>query len=516
MENSSLRRDIADDNSHPESRIPASRKRAVRLRLIVALPVLMALLALVSGYSAKFIADYMMPVERPSDSPEMVFAEGYVNNILLIAAPFAGLGGLAIAYVILAPLRRISRELQSVAHGGVAHNLEISTGDEIGALGENINRMMQNMMRYLPERARFIFHNMASGVVTFNHQGIITSINGAADRMLELKGVGINGRLYDEFFRSFGDMRELVEILDETRHTRTPATCREVQVRCRSGKRLNLGVSTTLVQEPGNTFEVLVTLMDLSTIKQVSDHLLQSDKLSAIGSLAAGVAHEIRNPLGSMRGLSQLLLEDTALQGKDREYLEMIKSETDRLNEVVTRLLDFARPAKDLAEPCNFNMLMSRARDLAGHAIRKDQIEVVEDYAPDLPELLVDGKRLLQAVLNLVLNAAEATGARGRIRLSTRHEEEAGRVIMEVVNTGSHIAPEARKRIFHPFYTTKDGGTGLGLAITSQIVDEHGGEIWVDEPRPNETLFGIALPDETARFRKRPEAAMAAGETGVA
>lgn len=493
----SARRDIVtpEDRARLDA-VAAIPKPTVRLRLVVALPVLMALLTLVSGHAAKVLFDHWtQPGASATRAADLAFAQSYVYGVIHLAPLLAAVGGIFITWVILAPLRRITRQVEELASGGVGHSFQVQSGDEIESLGKSLNRMIQNMTRYLPERARFIFHNMASGILTFNDQGVLTSINSAADKMLELDGVGINGRHFGEFFSQFGDLQPLVDLMEETRRTGRPATCREIRVRLRSGSALTLGVSVTRIQEPGSPhFEVLATLMDLTSVREVSNRMVQSDKLSAVGSLAAGVAHEIRNPLATLRGFSQLLLESETCQGTEREYLEMIKSETDRLSNVVNRLLDFARPARDERASCNGNALLLRARELARHAIGKACIRVEEDLDPDLPLIHADEKRLLQACLNLLLNAVEATGPNGTVRIASRGTAGGGEIRLEVANTGSHIPEDQREVIFHPFYTTKERGTGLGLAITGQIIEEHGGRIWVEEPRPMETVFLVALP----------------------
>ncbi|HEY4484768.1 MAG TPA: ATP-binding protein [Nitrospiria bacterium] len=229
----------------------------------------------------------------------------------------------------------------------------------------------------------------------------------------------------------------------------------------------------------------------------LQDRLQRTERLAALGTLASGVAHEVRNPLGAVKGLAQLISE-SAVNPDQKRYAEKIMGETDRLNSVVERLLDLVRPSGESVEKLNLNRLIHDAVELSGYERNEKQITILEDYDETIPELLLDREGILQAVLNILLNAAQAIPRVGTIRVRTRLKSKdphptPRRVTIEIANTDSKIPASDYKKIFDPFYTTKENGTGLGLAIAHQVATAHDGIIEVSS-RKGETVFTIELP----------------------
>ena len=232
----------------------------------------------------------------------------------------------------------------------------------------------------------------------------------------------------------------------------------------------------------------------------MQERLQRTERLAALGTLAAGVAHEIRNPLSSVKGLAQLLQESNISPG-DRKYAERIVGEVNRLNAVVERLLNLARPSSGKPGPVDLNRMIHDVVELSGYERNQKRITILEEFDERVPEIRMDGEGMLQAVLNLLLNAIQAIPEAGTIRVRTALEggpgpssgSREGSVLIEVANTNSNIPKEDYRRIFDPFYTTKEGGTGLGLAITHQVVARQGGTIEVNS-RNGETVFAIRLP----------------------
>jgi signal transduction histidine kinase len=255
-------------------------------------------------------------------------------------------------------------------------------------------------------------------------------------------------------------------------------------------------VTTVTLSDPhSGRREILATLMDLSRVRQINEQMQQSDKLSSLGTLAAGVAHEIRNPLASLRGLTQLLAEDLSPEDPKQRYVKVILGEVDRLNSVVQQLLDFSAVSREEKARVDLNGLIQNALQLAKSALKKKpEVRVELQLAESLPPVGVYERKIVQALLNLILNAIEAVDDQGVVRIETRMGK--GRVEVEIANTGSYIDPEQQERIFDPFFTTKDGGTGLGLAITHQIARQHDGFIEVRSTREEGTAFTLSIPDK--------------------
>lgn len=231
----------------------------------------------------------------------------------------------------------------------------------------------------------------------------------------------------------------------------------------------------------------------VSTLR-THEQLERADRLAALGTLAAGLAHEIRNPLGAIRGLAQLLGESGGADPTGR-YIATIQSEADRLNLLIDRILCLARPSAGTTSTFDLNRLIQDALALTVFERDRKKIVVRERYDPELARFSGDRDALLQALLNVILNAVQAVNESGEIQIETRLQPAAAagaRAVVAIANTGAPIAAADHRRIFDPFYTTKPSGTGLGLAITHQIVTAHGGAVAVASG--DRTRFTIELP----------------------
>jgi len=238
-------------------------------------------------------------------------------------------------------------------------------------------------------------------------------------------------------------------------------------------------------------------------LKALQTRLIQSEKMSSLGRMAASVAHEINNPLGAIVVYSHLLLENTPEDFPGRGNLQKIVREAMRCRDIVRGLLDFARPGAGLRQTADLNVTVRAAHDLLrGQGVFKG-ISVSMNLSPTPLEMTCDASQLQQAFTNLLVNAAEAISGSGTITIRSWRDASRGQVAVSVADTGCGIPPENLERIFEPFFTTKQGGhgTGLGLAIAYGIAERHGGTIKVDS-RPGEgTAFTVWLSE------KKPEEA---------
>ena len=223
-----------------------------------------------------------------------------------------------------------------------------------------------------------------------------------------------------------------------------------------------------------------------STFEQVR----RADRLSAVGELAAGLAHEIRNPLASIDGAAEVL--EAGAEGEvRRETVSIIRKEAARLNRLLTGLLDFARPRKPEYRPVEVSRVVSSVLDLVRHSAGKG-IRFESDVPGTLPPLRCDEEQLSQVILNLTLNAAQAMPQGGTVAVSAR--AQGGGVLIQVRDEGEGIPAGDVNRIFDPFFTTKNGGTGLGLSVVHQIVTQHGGTVAAERNPERGMTFSIQLP----------------------
>lgn len=233
----------------------------------------------------------------------------------------------------------------------------------------------------------------------------------------------------------------------------------------------------------------------------VHNRLSQSEKLASLGRLAAGIAHEINNPLTGVLTYSHLLLKNTPPGSPEREDLEVIVRETTRCRQIVKELLDFARERKSERKPSDLNRVIRNTISLVENQVSSHNVEIRTELDPELPEILIDANQIQQVFTNLALNAAEAMPEGGAITIATSSPENERFVRAEVSDTGTGIPEENLRKIFDPFFTTKEGGagTGLGLAVTYGIIERHNGTIEVRSEVGKGTTFIIRLPRETKR-----------------
>ncbi len=230
-------------------------------------------------------------------------------------------------------------------------------------------------------------------------------------------------------------------------------------------------------------------------VVEAQEAVRRSDRLAALGQLTAGLAHELRNPLGTIKASAEML--NKQLSGENevaREVAGFISTEVDRTNSLVTRFLQFARPVHLRFDVEDLTRTLDRAIALA--AREAPEIAIYKNYAPEIPPFPFDAELMERVFYNLVLNAAQATAPGGAVTVKTRANERT--VETAVIDRGSGIDDKTMKDIFNPFFTTKKEGVGLGLAIVSKIVDEHGGKIAVESEPGKGSIFCVSLPMDPA------------------
>ena len=251
------------------------------------------------------------------------------------------------------------------------------------------------------------------------------------------------------------------------------------------------------------------TIAQRVKIQQTIDALVESERMATLGRLVRTIAHEVRNPLGSIRLGTQLLqyneTEDNAQDDTDanriqlsykeiKEYTAIIIKEVDRLNRFVEQLLAFSKPAMELAKACDINRLLDNSLAICRPELEQHEIAVIKKYDTDCPQLNINEDGITQVLLNLFYNAIEAMSTGGTLTVQTTYQPEAKTVQVRVQDDGPGIPPDDIRKLFDPFYTTKQKGTGLGLYISQKIVVEHRGNIEIDPNTKVGTAFVMSLP----------------------
>ncbi len=228
-------------------------------------------------------------------------------------------------------------------------------------------------------------------------------------------------------------------------------------------------------------------------LQEAQAEVRRTERLAALGQLSAGLAHEIRNPLSTIKGSAEMLLRNVETNGAvAHELAGFISSEVDRTNALVTRFLDFARPLALRLEKTEITEVIDEAVAEVEKHTPPLEVSIYKNYSPDIPPLLLDRQLIERVLYNLLLNAAQASPSRASVTVKTRQLGDT--VEISVIDRGSGIAPKDRESIFNPFFTTKSSGVGLGLAIVSKIVDEHGGQISVESEPGAGSVFRVFLP----------------------
>jgi PAS domain S-box-containing protein len=269
----------------------------------------------------------------------------------------------------------------------------------------------------------------------------------------------------------------------------------EVEVVTRSGQTREVMVSVSPLLDPdGGILGVLGIARDITETKRLEQQIRNSEKLASVGKLAAGVAHEINNPLGGILNCLYNLRKGTVPAARGEEYLASMEDGLRRVQKIVRQLLDFSQQHDPELGATDINAVVERVLMLASHALTTNQIQLVRDLGEALPPLLVDRHMIEQVLMNLVLNAVQATKGGGAVTIRTRLSE--GGCVVLVEDTGCGIPSSVLPRIFDPFFTTKGTGegTGLGLSVSLGIVERHGGQILVESEVGKGTVFTVWLP----------------------
>ena len=437
------------------------------------------------------------------------------------------LGGLVAALVarrIARPVRELAGGAAAISRGELKQQIVSSRSDEIGQLAVAFNHMAgqlfqqrsaletahADLRRHFEELADLksytdsILESLTSGIITLDLDGRVVTMNQAAELLTGLFAGEATGRYCTEVF---SHSPGVVEILMETLATRAGVASTSLGLSRRNGTSLPIELSTAPLRgAEGKDLGVVGVFKDVTVVHELEAQLRRSDRLAALGTLAAGLAHEIKNPLTSLRTFTRLVSRKFNDERFRERFERVVPQELERINGIVERLLELARPRRLNLTPVQIPALLERVLELYANQIETKQITVLREYAHDLPTIQGDGEHLYEAFLNLVTNALEAMGTGGRLTLRTGWSEDMDRlppparralrrgVRVEIEDTGIGIALAEADKIFNPFFTTKEGGTGLGLALAYKIIEDHGGSITFRSSPGVGTTFRLLLP----------------------
>jgi PAS domain S-box-containing protein len=335
-----------------------------------------------------------------------------------------------------------------------------------------------------------ILHNLASGVITVDLNGNVTAFNKYAEGILGIPAPEAIGKSFDAMLGETNG--KLKAILDQTIYNGKIYSSQEVLVQSRDNKLIPAGISTSILKDRNRVSGAIMALTDLTTIKQLEQKMRRSDRLASFGTVAAGIAHEIKNPLVSIKTFIQLLPKKYLDQEFRDSFSGVAAQEVEKINNLINQLLDFVRPYSLKLQPADLHELMNETLLLVESQLTEKKIKVMRQDVP-VPETMVDRERMKQVLLNLILNSIDAVSENGNLWLSIMPHYE-GFITIEFADNGCGIQADNLQKIFTPFFTTKHKGSGLGLAMVNRIIEEHNGSISLESTPNVGTRFTIELP----------------------
>ncbi len=442
--------------------------------------------------------------------PRTIYREGesairnYFLSLLAIGIFFGSLTMILLERFAISRLVRMSAEVDAIGvKSDPSQRVQVRGKDELSRLGEAVNRMLEAIQSAQAARAesearyRIVVEQASEGIAL---------LDGATKRFVEANAALLSmlGYTEEELYQrtlydivgdgtDWGD-QEIRQGLEEGGLLLSDQTWRR-----RDGSPIVVEAAVSRIYHQGR--EVLCLLVrDITERKRMEQYLIQTERMTAMGQLAATLAHEINNPLHSIWTMLELVMDFPVSEAEKGEYLEAIRREVWRLMKLTRQVLEFARPMDRVAVPINLVEPLRYALSLADWRLRNHNIRVSLKFSDDLPPVLGSPDQLAQVFLNLILNAADSMPNGGELDIHVTRQD--WQVILTFADTGPGIPPEILERLFEPFVTTKKGGTGLGLAVSQSIIRRHGGTITAANAPQGGAIFTITLPISEPRIER--------------
>ncbi|GAB6155401.1 hypothetical protein JCM17380_41520 [Desulfosporosinus burensis] len=399
-----------------------------------------------------------------------------MTTVMYLALGFALTVGLGTALPLA---NQISNSIQRIITGlrrlrdDLTYRLP-ETAAEFGEITLAINKMAQSIMN-TRSHTEIIMQSMADGIITVDVEGRITALNDAACTITGLS----KDSLAEKLISFFGNNLSFSDPLLETINKGKIFIGYQVELSRPDDATVLISVSTSPLKNGKDILGAVVVFKDLTERQKLEERVSKISHLAAVGELAAGVAHEIRNPLAAISGSVQIVLDELPPDNSSRVFGDVIIKEINRLNSIVEDLLYFAKPSKNNVIMVNPNELLQETLTLLAPIMKRNSVLLQQELDPSVSWVYVDSEHIKQVLVNLLLNAVQALpNQTGKVIVSSVSAAEGVKINIE--DNGTGILSENLPRIFDPFFTTKDRGTGLGLAVSSKIIEIHHGHIWVE------------------------------------
>ena len=335
-----------------------------------------------------------------------------------------------------------------------------------------------------------VVERMPVGLVALDGNGRVISFNQAAEATLRLSSDQVTGRTASEVLP-----RQVLDLVAALKDSTRTAIGKEFDCSLRDGRVVPLDVTlSSLKGEDGTVWGTIILCRDLTEVQNLKREVETTRRLASLGRLAAGIAHEIRNPLSSIKGFATYFRDRYRDNPEDQKTSEVMIQEVDRLNRVISQLLEFARPPVIQKKRASLQSLIQRSLKMIERQTSAKGIQVLSELPSDIQDVDLDPDGINQVLLNLYLNAIEAMEQGGTLTVSLSKKESSPWVKLTVTDTGAGISREDLEHVFDPYFTTKQTGTGLGLAIVHKIIEAHRGEVRAESEVGRGTTVSVLLP----------------------
>jgi PAS domain S-box-containing protein len=424
----------------------------------------------------------------------------YLLLLGFFAILFGTMGSIFFARRITQPISTLVDITISAAKGDLEQEINIRTGDEIEELSRNFSHMieqirlhrneLENQLREIVSLKAYndnILSSMTNGMITIDLENRVVTLNKMAERLLEKRSEEVIGF---PLAKALGPQHPFHGMMMETLFHAKGISYSELKLK-KGEEILWLIAGTSLLTDgEGKKIGALMVFQDITEIKALEEKLRRSDRLAALGSLSAGLAHEIRNPLSAIKTFVQLLPKKSDNSSFMEKFHITVPREVDRINQLVEDLLELTRTRKRTLVSLDVNHLMTQVIDLHGEEMKKRKVALEDHLDRTIPQIQGDPEQIYRALSNLVINSIQAMPTGGLLSISSRHENSKAPVIKIIIlDTGIGMDETTSQNLFSPFFTTKDKGVGLGMALTRKIVEDHNGTIEVSSEKGKGSTF---------------------------
>ena len=425
---------------------------------------------------------------RPQLDRALLLAGTAIFITLLLAA--------ALSNLALRPLAIIGRRLDLMTEPGGEAETEAQREqepDEVNAVTTKINRLGRQMrdvkevFTALKDNLDQIMANLQDGLILFTRDARAILVSAAVERFLGIPRQQMLGHNAGEFFTHETQIGRLV--LDAFMDHQ-PLSPRDIETE--DSRRIQIALD--FIEEGGERIGALLTLRDAESVRRIESEIELSHRLAAIGRLASGVGHEVKNPINAIVVHLEVLRQKLQQMDPDtRRHMDVIASEIQRLDRVVQMLIDFTRPVELRLTDIDLSRIVDEVLSLASPDAERHGVRVIRQLAAETLPVRVDADLLKQALLNVVLNGVQAMPQGGNLEVAARRAGDR-EIVIEVRDQGAGIAPEIRDKVFNLYFTTKKAGTGIGLAMTYKVMQLHHGSVDFAPASPRGTVFQLTLP----------------------